>query len=143
MGQRSVNQTILIKLDSYIDAILITDSHLVSSSSSQLVSKSVADVIVTSHSYGHMVIWSVCQSVSHKVRSAVSQNASQSVTINQSHRLIQLIRQPANHSESQSVSSYSVASLPASWSSKSVSLPTQPSVSKSLSQSFTHPVCQQ
>ena len=67
LGQRSVNQTILIKLDSYIDAILITHSHLVSSSSSQLVSKSVADVMVISHSYGQMVIWSVRQSVSQSV----------------------------------------------------------------------------
>ena len=63
LGQRSVNQTIL-RLDSYIDAIFITHSHLVSSSYSQLVSKSVADVMVISHSYGHMVIWSVRQSVS-------------------------------------------------------------------------------
>lgn len=64
LGQRSVNQTIL-RLDSYIDAIFITHSHLVSSSSSQLVSKSVADVMVISHSYGHMVSPSVSQSVSH------------------------------------------------------------------------------
>ena len=90
-----------------------------------------------------MVSPSVRQSESQKVRSTVSQNASHSATISQSDRLIQLIRQPANHSERQSVSSYSVASLPASWSSKCVSFPAQPSVSKSLSQSLTHPVCQQ
>ena len=65
LGQRSVNQTILIKLDSYIDAILITHSHLVSSSFSQLVSKSVADVIVISHSYGHEYGHMVSPSVSH------------------------------------------------------------------------------
>ena len=84
LGQRSVNQTILIKPDSYIDAILITHSHLVSSSSSQLVSKSVADVMVISHSYGHMVIWSVRQSVSQSVTKSVRQSARTPVSQSQS-----------------------------------------------------------
>ena len=82
LGQRSVNQTIL-RLDSYIDAILITHSHLVSSSSSQLVSKSVADVMVISHSYGHMVIWSVRQSVTKSVRQSARTPVSQSQSISQ------------------------------------------------------------
>ena len=84
LGQRSVNQTILIKLDSYIDAILITHSHLVSSSSSQLVSKSVPDVMVISHSYGQMVIWSVRQSVSQSVTKSVRQSARTPVSQSQS-----------------------------------------------------------
>lgn len=83
LGQRSVNQTIL-RLDSYIDAIFITHSHLVSSSSSQLVSKSVADVMVISHSYGHMVIWSVRQSVSQYVTKSVRQSARTPVSQSQS-----------------------------------------------------------
>ena len=83
LGQRSVNQTILIKLDSYIDAILITHSHLVSSSSSQLVSKSVADVIVISHSYGHMVSPSVSQSVTRSVRQSARTPVSQPQSISQ------------------------------------------------------------
>ena len=82
LGQRSVNQTIL-RLDSYIDAILITHSHLVSSSSSQLVGKSVADVIVISHSYGHMVSPSVSQSVTRSVRQSARTPVSQPQSISQ------------------------------------------------------------
>ena len=74
-----VNQTIL-RLDSYIDAILITHSHLVSPSSSLLISKSVADVIVISHS----VIWSVCQFVSQSVTKSVRQSARKPVSQPQS-----------------------------------------------------------
>lgn len=104
LGQRSVNQTILIKLDSYIDAILITHSHLVSSSSSQLVSKSVADVMVISHSYGHMAIWSVRQSVSQSLSPFDSQPERQSVSHNQSVRQADSVNQAASQSFRKSVS---------------------------------------
>lgn len=104
LGQRSVNQTILIKLDSYIDAILITHSHLVSSSSSQLVSKSVADVMVISHSYGHMVIWSVRLSVSQSLSPFDSQPERQSVSHNQSVRQADSVNQAASQSFRKSVS---------------------------------------
>ena len=107
LGQRSVNQTIL-RLDSYIDAIFITHSHLVSSSSSQLVSKSVADVMVISHSYGHMVIWSYGQSVSQSVSKSLSpfdsQPERQSVSHNQSVRQADSVNQAASQSFRKSVS---------------------------------------
>ena len=103
LGQRSVNQTIL-RLDSYIDAIFITHSHLVSSSSSQLVSKSVADVMVISHSYGHMVIWSVRQSVSQSLSPFDSQPERQSVSHNQSVRQADSVNQAASQSFKKSVS---------------------------------------
>ena len=103
LGQRSVNQTIL-RLDSYIDAIFITHSHLVSSSSSQLVSKSVADVMVISHSYGHMVIWSVRQSVSQSLSPFDSQPERQSVSHNQSVRQADSVNQAASQSFRKSVS---------------------------------------
>ena len=104
LGQRSVNQTIL-RLDSYINAIFITHSHLlVSSSSSQLVSKSVADVMVISHSYGHMVIWSVRQSVSQSLSPFDSQPERQSVSHNQSVRQADSVNQAASQSFKKSVS---------------------------------------
>lgn len=103
LGQRSVNQTIL-RLDSYIDAIFITHSHLVSSSSSQLVSKSVADVMVISHSYGHMVIWSVRQSVSQSLSPFDSQPERQSISHNQSVRQADSVNQAASQSFRKSVS---------------------------------------
>ena len=103
LGQRSVNQTIL-RLDSYIDAIFITHSHLVSSSSSQLVSKSVADVMVISHSYGHMVIWSVRQSVSQSLSPFDSQPERQSVSHNQLVRQADSVNQAASQSFRKSVS---------------------------------------
>ena len=103
LGQRSVNQTIL-RLESYIDAIFITHSHLVSSSSSQLVSKSVADVMVISHSYGHMVIWSVRQSVSQSLSPFDSQPERQSVSHNQSVRQADSVNQAASQSFRKSVS---------------------------------------
>ena len=103
LGQRSVNQTIL-RLDSYIDAIFITHSHLVSSSSSQLVSKSVADVMVISHSYGHMVIWSFRQSVSQSLSPFDSQPERQSVSHNQSVRQADSVNQAASQSFRKSVS---------------------------------------
>ena len=103
LGQRSVNQTIL-RLDSYIDAIFITHCHLVSSSSSQLVSKSVADVMVISHSYGHMVIWSVRQSVSKSLSPFDSQPERQSVSHNQSVRQADSVNQAASQSFRKSVS---------------------------------------
>ena len=91
-----------------------------------------------------MVSSSVSQSL--KVRSTVSQNVSHPATIGQSDSLVDLVYEAASQSVGKLVSKQLFSSQSASkLVSSSVSLPAQPSVmiSKSLSQSFTHQVCQQ